>query len=271
MPRYATSVCPYCSAPLDPLPETNEPCPVCRQPIQVRLGPDGYTYLLRGHDLPVLEQAWAEHHQQVSEPRSRIVRLLPRWSWILVALATVVQFGVVLGVAVPVGRTVLSGTHVPAATGLPRATGAVAAGRSPASSPRTVGTPLPVAGGVASGSVPTSKPTPRPTPDTKRPAIIARTPGRNAVSVPADSTVRIVFSEPVRNVSDATIQLVNVRGGWLVHSKVRYDATKRTAILTPDLRMYPNTDYAVTILAGLTDRAGNRLVPTSWSFRVGSR
>jgi len=26
----------------------------------------------------------------------------------------------------------------------------------------------------------------------------------------------------------------------------------------------------VTILAGITDRAGNRLKPTSWTFRVGS-
>jgi hypothetical protein len=62
-----------------------------------------------------------------------------------------------------------------------------------------------------------------------------------------------------------------MRGGWLVHSTVRYDATKRTATLTPDLRMYPNTSYRLTILPGITDRAGNRLPPTSWTFRVGSR
>ncbi len=87
----------------------------------------------------------------------------------------------------------------------------------------------------------------------------------------AGSTIRIVFSEPVRNVSGSTIQLTNVQGGWVVHSTVRYDAATRTATLNPDLRMYPNTEYRVSILAGITDRAGNRLTPKSWTFRVGSR
>jgi hypothetical protein len=146
-------------------------------------------------------------------------------------------------------------------------------------------TPRPVSQGPAGGLVPTATPaptskptpsprptpTPGPTPDNKRPTISTRAPGRDAVSVSGGSTIRIVFSEAVRNVSDATIQLTNVQGGWLVHSKVRYDATKRTATLTPDRRMYPRTVYRVTILPGITDRSGNRLAPTSWTFRIGAR
>ncbi|MGZ8514655.1 MAG: Ig-like domain-containing protein [Candidatus Limnocylindrales bacterium] len=283
MPEYATSVCPYCSAALVPLPKANEQCPACGQPIHVRSGPDGYTYLLQERDLPLREPVWAEHRQESSDASSRIVHLVPGWSLVLVVLATVVQLGVLLGVAVPVGKTVLSGTLLSAATDLPSATETTPAGHSFAPSSGPVVTPLPVAEGVASGSVPTSrptptptptptpKPTPRPTPDTQHPTITARTPGRNAVNILGNSTIRIVFSEPVRNVSDATIQLTNVRGGWLVHGKVRYDAAKRTATLTPDRRMYPNTEYRVTILPGVIDRAGNRLAPTSWSFRVGSR
>ena len=58
------------------------------------------------------------------------------------------------------------------------------------------------------------------------------------------SVIRIVFSEPVRNVSGATIQLTNVAGGWVVHSTVRYDAATHTATLTPDLRMYPRPTTA---------------------------
>jgi hypothetical protein len=34
--------------------------------------------------------------------------------------------------------------------------------------------------------------------------------------------------------------------------------------------MYPNTEYRVTILPGITDRAGNRLASSSWTFRTGS-
>ena len=64
--RYATSVCPYCNTALDPLPKAKKKCPSCRQPIFVRLGPDGYTYLLEEADLPVLEEAWGEFHEAQS-------------------------------------------------------------------------------------------------------------------------------------------------------------------------------------------------------------
>jgi hypothetical protein len=37
-------------------------CLGCGQPIYVRLGPDGLTYLLQVGDLPVLDQAWAEYY-----------------------------------------------------------------------------------------------------------------------------------------------------------------------------------------------------------------
>jgi hypothetical protein len=58
---FANTACPYCSAILDPLPESKKRCTGCGQPIYVRLGPDGLTYLLRVDDLSVLEQAWAEY------------------------------------------------------------------------------------------------------------------------------------------------------------------------------------------------------------------
>ena len=210
-----------------------------------------------------------------------------------------------VGVAVPVGIAVLSGAPL-------FGTSDKAWVRPTSPSPSgAVASPLPIAGGLESGSVPTAKPTPKPTAkptpkptakatpkptpkptakptpkptakptpkptakptaDTRRPTITGRAPGTNALNVPGTSTISILFSEPVQNVSDATIQLVNVQGGWFVRSTVLYDAAKLTATLTPDLGMYPNTEYRVTILPGITDRAGNRLAPTSWTFRVGSR
>jgi hypothetical protein len=202
-----------------------------------------------------------------------MVRLVPPRSRRFWALVTIVHFGVVIGVVVPVGMAVLSGTPLFGTTGA-----APVEPTSPQPS-GTVAAPLPVVGGLESGAAPTSestpkstpKPTPKPTPDTRRPTITGRTPGPAAVNVPGNSTIRILFSEPVRNVSDATIQLINAQGGWLVRSTVRYDASRRTATLTPDLRMYPNTDYRVTIMPGIMDRAGNGLSPRSWTLRVGSR
>lgn len=57
--------CPYCSASLDPLPKAKKRCPSCGQPLWVRSGPDGLTYLLQETDLPVLEGAWQEHHAKL--------------------------------------------------------------------------------------------------------------------------------------------------------------------------------------------------------------
>ena len=84
------------------------------------------------------------------------------------------------------------------------------------------------------------------------------------------ATIRIAFSERVLNASGATIQLFNGAGGWRVRSTVRYNAANRTATLTPDLEMYPRTEYRVKVSSGITDLAGNRLAPTTWTFRVGS-
>ena len=172
--------------------------------------------------------------------------------------------GMAIGVTVPIGIAVLSGAP------LFGTTDRASAEPTSAPPPGAVVSPPPVAGGLAR-STPTPKPTPKPTPDTRRPTITGRSPGPNAVDVPGGSTIRIVFSEPVQNVSSASIQLINVQGGWLVRSTVVYDAAKRTATLNPALGMYPGTEYGVTILPGITDRAGNRLAPTSWTFRVGSR
>jgi hypothetical protein len=59
---FANTACPYCSVELDPLPKAKRQCTGCGQPIYIRLGPDGLTYLLRVGDLPVLDQAWAEYY-----------------------------------------------------------------------------------------------------------------------------------------------------------------------------------------------------------------
>lgn len=58
---YASTACPYCGVRPDPLPRAKSRCRACGQPIWVRKGPDGLTYLLQEGDLPVLEQAWADH------------------------------------------------------------------------------------------------------------------------------------------------------------------------------------------------------------------
>ena len=62
--EYANRTCPYCDAGLDPLPRAKKRCPSCRESIYVRSGPDGLTYLLQEADLPTLQAAWGEYHEQ---------------------------------------------------------------------------------------------------------------------------------------------------------------------------------------------------------------
>ena len=290
---HANRVCSHCSADLGWLPGAITTCPVCGRPIQLPSDPDAYAYRLQEVDLPALEQAWAKQRKgqvlegtqgpqrAAAEADARIGRTVPLRSRRFWTLATIVHFSIVVGVLVPVGMAVLSGRPlfdtrpaVPVESTSSRPSASVVA-------------PPPAVGGLETGSVskpdpnatptlqptptPTPKPTPKPTPDRRRPTVASRTLGSNAVSVSGKSAIRILFSEPVRNVSGATIQLTNARGGWLVRSTVRYDAARRIATVVPDLWMYPNTEYRVTILPGITDRAGNRLAPTSWTFRTGSR
>jgi len=211
-----------------------------------------------------------------------VVLVTSRSFW---ALATIVHFGAVVGVVVPVGIAVLTGTplfgrtdRAPVEATSPAASGSVAlalsaaggpggdSGATTESAPRATPRPTPSPAPTPTAT-PTTAPSSAATPDTRRPTIKSRTPGPNAVAVASNSRIRIVFSEPVLNASNATIQLVNGRGGWLVRSTVSYDAARRTATLTPNLEMYASTEYRVTISSGITDRAGNRLARTAWTFR----
>lgn len=106
---YANTSCPYCSAPLDPLPKARKRCPSCGQPIYVRSGPDGLRYLLQEVDLPVLEQAWSDDAELRRDPanpgdpdavqvvvRERLIGYLPddvagAWSHYLTIVASPVH------------------------------------------------------------------------------------------------------------------------------------------------------------------------------------
>jgi hypothetical protein len=170
--------------------------------------------------------------------------------------------GLAIGILVPTTLALMSGAPLldtRASVATPSAAGSAGAPGSPASSadPTTLAT-----------ARPTPTRSPKPTKDTARPTIASRSPGPNAAGVSGGTTIRIRFSEAVKGVSGSSIQLVNVAGGWVVRATVRYNASTRTATLDPALNMYPSTQYRVSILAGITDASGNRLSPTTWTFRV---
>ena len=178
--------------------------------------------------------------------------------------------GLAVGIMVPVSMAIQSGASLTGTAGvgpvepsLAVASPAGGAVATPTPAPTSTRTPKPNA-----TAQPRPTPAPQATPDERRPLITSRTPAPDATGVVAGSAIQVQFSEPVRGVSGATIQLVNVAGGWTVRSTVRYDAASRMATLTPARHMYPVTQYRVEILPGITDRSGNRLEPQVWTFRV---
>lgn len=104
--------------------------------------------------------------------------------------------------------------------------------------------------------------------DTTAPRITSRIPVRYATGFARNASIKMTFSEPVRGVSSATLRLKSVRTGLWVQSSVSYSEDKRTATIDPVRTLHTFERYTVHVLAGITDMSGNKLVPTSWSFRT---
>ncbi len=106
-------------------------------------------------------------------------------------------------------------------------------------------------------------------PDVIAPTIIDSTPGYEAINVALNVTPSVTFSEPMRNatLTTATITLTNNTTGALVPGTITISGNKATFV--PNAPLLPSTQYAMRILTGVADLAGNALAaPTVWSFRT---
>ena len=104
--------------------------------------------------------------------------------------------------------------------------------------------------------------------DTTRPRIKTRTPASGATRISTRASVKVAFTEPVKGVSGSTLRLKNLSTGLWVRAKVTYDRSKRTATINPSKSMFRGRRYQVVIVRGIKDTSGNRLTPTSWTFRT---
>ena len=104
--------------------------------------------------------------------------------------------------------------------------------------------------------------------DTTAPTITSRIPVRYATGFARNASISMTFSEPVRGVSSASLRLKSVRTGLWVQSTVSYSEERRTATIDPVRSLHTFERYTVHVLAGIRDMSGNKLAPTSWSFRT---
>lgn len=76
------------------------------------------------------------------------------------------------------------------------------------------------------------------------------------------------FSEPVKNVTTSTFQLIRVSTGKVVTATVTLSADKRTATLNPGSNLVVGAYYTARLTSGVTDLAGNKLAVVSWKVKA---
>ncbi|BAY94727.1 MULTISPECIES: DUF4082 domain-containing protein [unclassified Tolypothrix] len=108
--------------------------------------------------------------------------------------------------------------------------------------------------------------------DTTPPTVISTTPSNSATGIAINTTVKAAFSEAMNSatISSSTFQLLGPNN-TAVNAGVIYDASTKTATLTPSTALAANTSYTATITSGVKDIAGNALAQNYiWSFTTGS-
>ena len=99
--------------------------------------------------------------------------------------------------------------------------------------------------------------------DTAGPTVPTRTPAAGATNVSLGTTVTATFNEAVE--ANSITFALRTPGGTLVPSTSSYNATNRTATLTPTGPLAASTTYTAN-LSGARDLAGNVMTPVTWTF-----
>lgn len=96
--------------------------------------------------------------------------------------------------------------------------------------------------------------------DTDPPAVSSITPTNNAVNIPVDASIEILFDEPMDSgtISSSTVRL-RYTGGTYVGTSVSYNSATRTVTIDPIYLRYNQVSYTVEITTGASDVAGNSL------------
>ena len=107
-------------------------------------------------------------------------------------------------------------------------------------------------------------------PDTTAPSLLASTPRGGATGVTQRGNITATFREPVVGVTSRSFTLRTASGAG-VAATVAYNVVTRVATLHPTVVLSADRRYIATLTGAVRDRAGNAMMPTSWSFVTGPR
>jgi hypothetical protein len=107
-------------------------------------------------------------------------------------------------------------------------------------------------------------------PDTVAPAIMLVSPPNGAGGIGDNAEVRVVFSKSINplSVNGTTIQLTDA-GMTAVPDSISFSNNEQTVLLVPHAPMPDNTLMTV-VISGVTDIAGNAVVPQTTTFTTGT-
>lgn len=109
-----------------------------------------------------------------------------------------------------------------------------------------------------------------PPPDREPPALAETRPARGRTDFPPDSSLNLVFDEPVGvgTVSEESVRLLGP-GGASTEVTVRCCSDLRKALVRPTSELDASTRYALHLSSEIRDTAGNALRPDTVVFRTG--
>lgn len=106
--------------------------------------------------------------------------------------------------------------------------------------------------------------------DVVAPNVVAASPADGAVNVDPQALMTVEFSEPMDATSVSTTTVALAREGTPEPAGVTLSADGRVATIVPQARpLALNSTFAITIAAGVADRAGNQMgAPRTFTFRT---
>ena len=113
-------------------------------------------------------------------------------------------------------------------------------------------------------------------PDVTAPFIVQTYPPNAATEICINSVVTVRFSENIAaaDTFNDTTFIVAGPDGVQLDGTLTYNATTRVGTFTQAANFLPGVTYTARVTNGITDRAGNRLVPSAtvnpWTFTIGA-
>ncbi len=106
--------------------------------------------------------------------------------------------------------------------------------------------------------------------DDDYPHLVSRDPAEGGTGFPIDGTITVEFASAMTSstIGTSSFYLKKKGSSTKIAADVDYDSSERTATLTPDNPLLPDTEYTVTITDDVEDQDDVAIAEAVWTFRT---